>query len=116
MPIIPVYDLAIGNNNELVAGTYARGIYTYDLAQLENLESKDVVTNRIKIYPTIAESYITIDGLKVGDRLDVINSQGIIVMSHVIQSLKQNIKIDNLPQGQYYIRPAYGRAGRFIKI
>lgn len=116
MPIIPVYDLAIGNNNELVAGTYARGIYTYDLAQLENLESKDVVTNRIKIYPTIAESYITIDGLKVGERLDVINSQGIIVMSHVIQSLKQNIKIDNLPQGQYYIRPAYGRAGRFIKI
>ena len=116
MPIIPVYDLAIGNNNELVAGTFARGIYTYDLAQLENLDSKDIAVNRIHLYPTVAENQITLEGLEIGERVDIINTQGVIVKSDMVNSLKQVVNISNLSQGQYYMRPSYGRAGRFIKI
>ncbi len=116
MPIVPVYDLAIGNNNELVAGTFARGIYTYDLAQLENLASEEIAISRIHLYPTITESQFTIEGLEIGERVEIINSQGIIIMSDEIRSLKQNIDVSSLSQGQYYVRPAYGKANKFIKI
>jgi photosystem II stability/assembly factor-like uncharacterized protein len=116
MPIVPVYDLAIGNNNELIAGTFARGIYTYDLAQLENLASEDISISRIHLYPTITESQLTVEGLEIGERIEIINSQGIKMMSYVIRTLTQNIDISSLSQGHYYVRPSFGKASKFIKI
>ncbi|MFT6334204.1 MAG: photosystem II stability/assembly factor-like uncharacterized protein [Saprospiraceae bacterium] len=116
MPILPVYDLAIGNSNELVAGTFARGIYTYDLAQLENVSSEGITISRIHLYPTVTESQFTIEGLVIGDRVDVVSSQGQILKSDIIKSAKHNLDISNLPIGQYFVRPPFGKAGRVVKI
>lgn len=116
MPIVPVYDLAIGNKNELVAGTFARGIYTYDLAQLENVSSQEIANSRLHLYPTITESQFVVEGLDIGERVDIISSQGMIVRSEVIKSVKHNIDISTLSVGQYFIRPTYGKASRVIKI
>ena len=116
MPIMPVYDLAIGNNNELVAGTFARGIYTYDLAQLENVSNKEIATNRIHLYPTVTESQFTIEGLEIGERIDLISGQGAILKSEVIKSTKHIIDLSTLPVGQYFVRPSYGKASTVIKI
>lgn len=116
MPIMPVYDLAIGNNNELVAGTYARGIYTYDIAQLENVSSKDIAINRINVYPTITQSHFRIEGVEPGERIEILNSMGRVMKTVVIKSDKQAIDISSLHQGQYFVRPAFGKASVVIKM
>ena len=108
--------IVIGNNNELIAGTFARGIYTYDLAQLENVANDEIVINRIHLYPTVVESQFTIEGLEVGERVEVISSHGEILKSDVIKSAKHIIDISNFPIGQYFVRPSFGKASRVIKI
>ena len=64
MPIFPVFDMEITPDNKLVAGTFARGIYTFDLNQLEVTGTlNEVVKNVLKVYPTITDNYITIENL-----------------------------------------------------
>lgn len=116
MPIVPVYDLALGNNNELVAGTFARGIYTFDLAQLDNVSTTDFAKNRIKLYPTVTQDNFIIEGLEIGERVDIISKLGQVVLSYEIQSNKQKIDISNLESGQYFVRPSFGRASIVMKI
>lgn len=116
MPIVPVYDLALSNNNELIAGTFARGIYTYDITQLQDLNNDNEEVNRLKVYPTITQSEFTIEGLTIGVRFDILSVQGAIVKSKIVNSSKQKVNISGLPQGEYFIRPSYGRANRVIKI
>ncbi len=116
MPIIPVYDLAFSNDNKLVAGTFARGIYTFDLGQLQDVSSEEISKQRIKLYPTITQSEFTIEGLAVGERIDILSREGVFVRSETINSLNHIVDISDLPQGQYFIRPDYGSAGRVVKI
>jgi photosystem II stability/assembly factor-like uncharacterized protein len=73
MPIFPVFDLEITPDNKLVAGTFARGIYTFDLIQLVETSTKDISNeNTLNVYPTVAEDYITIEREGSAEMLDVI--------------------------------------------
>jgi len=78
MPIFPIFDLAI-TDEKLVAGSFARGIYTFDLSQLGELNNKEVVVqNDLEINPTISSNQIKIewkDGNK-SSKFEIISSTG----------------------------------------
>ena len=64
MPIIEVYDMVYNPvNNELVAGTFARGIQTFDLEQVNldnNPSNLDYIPEfAISLYPTVTTNQIT---------------------------------------------------------
>ena len=75
-----------------------------------------IANNRIHLYPTITADQFTIEGLEIGERVDLLDGQGMIIKSFIMTSVKQDINVSNLSQGQYYVRPTYGQASRFIKI
>jgi len=116
MPIIPVYDLAFGADNNLVAGTFARGIYHFDLGQLDNLSTNQLDVSRIKLFPTVTQDVFYIEGLEIGEEIDIISNQGQVVKSEIFRSDRQAIDISNLQSGNYFVRPAFGKASRVIKL
>ena len=63
MPYIPVYDMELNEkNNELIAGTFARSIQTFNLDRLtkQNVSVKENLANNYSIFPNPATQLVTI--------------------------------------------------------
>lgn len=63
MPIIEVYDMVYNPvNNELIAGTFARGIQSFDLSQIgldaDISNVNNIPTYEIKLFPSVSDSRI----------------------------------------------------------
>lgn len=90
MPFIPVYDLEYHpENNEIIAGTHARGIQTFPLDSAD-LEIEDPVATKpgieaelqVLVYPTLIREQVNIRFPAGGNRsydLFIYNQQGILV-------------------------------------
>lgn len=117
MPIFPIFDLAITPDDKLVAGSFARGIYTFDLGQLEELGSEDLVLQSdLRIFPTISNDQVTIEW-KEGNRkskIEIISSSGIKVFEGKHSNGGQ-FDIQSLEAGIYFVRSERG-VSNFIKI
>jgi hypothetical protein len=104
MPFIPVYDLEYNiANNQLVAGTFARGIQSFDLMQLGidiNTSAKEIKAKKWTVYPSITCDIIHIEG-NVKGNIDILDLHG-----RLIKSIKayNTIDLSNLSSGIYYLQ------------
>jgi len=116
MPIFPIFDMELAPDNILVAGSFARGIYTFDLGQLDELGSEDLVRqDALKIYPTITSESITIELEKSVTEIDV----KIIALNgtQVLESKYRNgglLDVSSLQAGTYFLK-AGESVGMFVK-
>lgn len=117
MPIFPIFDLAITPDNKLVAGSFARGIYTFDLGQLEQVGSKDVVQeNSLNIYPSLTDGLMMIEweGIQNNSEIKIFTSNG----TKVFESRLENgslLDIGFLQTGSYFLVKGES-VKRFVKI
>ncbi len=121
MPIITVYDLVINEeNNELVAGTFARSIMTYPLDSVLAMEDTIMVSNNnltelkksgIKIIPTIAthSTQVKIENIEYNRtaELVVVSIDGKLMYQASNLSgneITHDLDISNYPAGQYFVK------------
>ncbi len=105
MPIMPVYDLAYNTvTDELVAGSFARGIWSIPMADVESVDTEDRLADlAATIYPTLATDYITVEGKHRGYNYSIYTIDGKRTLTGNIQSGAQ-IDISGLSNGYYIMR------------
>lgn len=108
MPIIPVNDLKHHiANNELIAGTFARGIQTYPLDSLLqavdiNTSSVAVEKSEISLYPNPATTQIRVSGSKVNTRYRIVSNTGVEIQNGTVSN-ESIISVQDFQSGQYYL-------------
>lgn len=125
MPIIEVYDMVYNPvNNELVAGTFARGIQTFDLSQV-NLDAdisstNEIPTYAINVYPSVTDSRLTATWQDYGfDRYTIRSMNGRIIEKGEIVGTMLDLDVSYFQQGSYVITFESGfetHSKQFIKI
>jgi len=80
--------------------------------------SDNQLKNVIKIYPNPSKDFLTIElrNAVIGTPFDVIDLLGQVVFTGKLESDRTDISIQNLPNGLYLFRTAYGQATNFIKL
>lgn len=110
MPVIPVYDIVYNEDlNQVVAGTFARGIMSYDIDQLGlTVSSNDPLVENIsfKVYPTLADEYITIEFEETQSNLnmEILDFTGKIYLNKKLFANKSKIDVSTLSAGNYIAR------------
>src|SRR5690606_12648299 len=119
MPAIPVYDLEWNAaKNELVAGTFARSIMTYNLDKISGSvstkEPQQVVESKnthVKIHPNPARDFVevTIFNHEPGKKVELalVNAGGKLLKKEVLNSggeIKHRLNISGLSPGTYFVK------------
>jgi len=111
MPIIPVFDLVYDSlQRRLVAGTYARGMYSIAvdtlIPGLSTGINSPTTANEFLIYPNPANDYFYIEGNSIKSaQIEIINSVGKLVLTQqFLPSQKYRINIKDLKVGTYFVR------------
>lgn len=111
MPVIPVYDLEFNvARNELVAGTHARSIMSYNLdsilvmPEIINETSEVIQENKLTIFPSPAKDQISV-GFSTTQpvKLSIIDLKGNIIYQTKTWSGEQ-IEVSHLSAGLYFIQ------------
>lgn len=132
MPIISVYDLEWNEeNNELVAGTFARSIMSYPL---DSLFKDDVISSIadpildqvvVSVFPNPTQDWVTIklEGeLAERANIQILNAKGQLVQrldNQIISNEGVALNVSNLPKGNYYFKIVGGQvngAASFVKL
>ncbi len=135
LPYVPVYDLEYNPvRNELVAGTFARSIQSYNLDSLVvPQDSVIIATNEplskpqeLKVYPSPAKDVVSVklpDGMARKDYdLVLLDNSGRLMerrKAQLQQGKEERFEIDNLAVGQYVFKLKVGHQvfiGRFSKV
>ncbi len=125
MPIIEVYDMAYNPvNNELIAGTFARGIQSFDLSQigLDNDISSltDIPSHAIKLFPTVTNNTVHATWEDYGFQSYTITSlDGRIIEKGEINGVMLDLDVSYFATGSYIITFESGfgiLSKRFVKI
>jgi len=137
MPYVQVYDMAWNvERNELVAGTFARSIYSYPLDSLfveeEPVDSTTSVdgplvdqVSPVRVFPSPATSWITVafENIEPGKpyQIAIVDAQGRLVNlqeGSQQHSVQERVDISNLPSGWYTVKVKMRhlvKTGRFVK-
>jgi hypothetical protein len=112
MPIIPVFDIDYDESfDRIIAGTFARGILTFDLLQtnLQDVSStKDELINTIKVWPAVTNEVINLD---IKESYVIYNSSGIAVY----QGKEEKVNVGQYTPGIYYVASIEGMA-KFVVV
>ncbi|MDF1694806.1 MAG: T9SS type A sorting domain-containing protein [Saprospiraceae bacterium] len=117
MPIFPTFDLAVTPDNLLVAGSFARGIFTFDLSQLDQTSVEEVeLNNSLKIYPSVTDSYLTVEDENASKQMKVrIFSLDGTMKMETMQNNRSQVNVSRLSAGSYILTS--GTSSKiFIKI
>jgi photosystem II stability/assembly factor-like uncharacterized protein len=122
LPNVPVVDLRFhGPSRTLVAATYGRSMYTFNVDQLLSVNTLYINIKDIKIFPNPASSDLIFDFCFIQD--DVIysivdlNGKGIMYGSLNSVQVHHRIDVSELPSGSYIIKIVDGDqlvTGKFI--
>ena len=118
-PFIQCLDLEYNDiNNQLIVGTYGKGLRTFDLIQLAPIATSSLnVTKIISIAPNIATDKINIIAQGKYDQLSIIDANGKLIQS--IRNDETEINISYLANGTYFIQVRDGekiQVEKFIKM
>lgn len=111
MPIIPVLDIEIDTvNHVLVAGSFARGIYTFPIDSLftwpvEEVEEEpinvlELETEELQFYPNPTNALLTIEG-QSGAVLTIYDMNGRIALQSTLTNQRQQHDVGRLKSGKY---------------
>ncbi len=108
MPIIPIWDLAYNiQKNELVAGSFARGILSFDLEQVDLEEAvftKQEITNHFIIYPSISQDKVHFKNMPDNvHRIQLLSKNGSSIEQN-IHVTTNSLDITTLPSGHYFVQ------------
>ncbi len=111
MPIIPVFDLVYDSlKRRLVAGTYARGMYSISvdsiIPNLWNSINSPSNENDLSIYPNPAKDYLFVETSSLQNaQIEIFDAIGKrISKQQFLQSNKYRVNLQGLKKGIYYIR------------
>ena len=111
MPIIPVFDLVYDSlQRRLVAGTYARGMYSISvdtiIPGLWNSINNPSNENNLSIYPNPTKDYLFIETSSLQNaQIEIFNATGKqISKQQFSQSNKYRVNLQELKTGIYFIR------------
>ncbi len=111
MPIIPVYDLETDRvNNKLLAGTFARSLMSFNIAELVATANIEIV-QKMTVFPNPATSVLNLKNASDFNSIDIFDITGKLVFSS--KTSVETINIQNLHAGAYLIR-AYGQNKQFV--
>jgi hypothetical protein len=118
MPIIPVYDIALGaNGNRLIAGTFARSIMTIDIAAVITGINENALSATISCFPNPATDHVVIS-TPAGELVVVYDLNGAVVQEFRAQESSTKINVANYRSGVYVVTINDGKSRkttRFIK-
>ena len=123
MPIMPVYDMEIDTvMNRLVAGTHARGIWTFPMDSVRTSLITEVPAeldnaSDLSVYPSPAVEQITVE-MEDSFRGEILDLSGKVMHQFDAESGKVVIKVNEWPAGVYLVRAqnnAQPIVKRFIK-
>ena len=107
LPYIPVYDIEYSEaNHELIVGTFARSIQTFNLNKLTNdvVANKKHVISSVKIYPNPTSDIINVENTEHKiNQFKIFNVNGEIQKQGIIVGSKFQICVENLISGNYII-------------
>ena len=119
LPFLTVCELAIDfENKKLIAGTFSRSMWSYDISWLDDLTDIDhssVVDDTIEeivLYPNPFVNEIRISGNPNGDSFYLYNIQGDLVYESVFQTNK--FDVSQLAKGVYLYKMG-GQSGKIVK-
>lgn len=104
MPLIVVADLEYNpNTKQLIAGTYARGIFTYDITGLLSTVGKNELyknTFQLNLYPSPASSTLNVTGADEDTFIQLTDLNGKVLVKQKETLFDVNV----LPSGIYFIK------------
>lgn len=111
MPTIPVFDIEVDTAlNTLVAGTFARGIWTfptdsiYTITEVEDPDSTDNVLEAVfqdlRVFPNPAEDVVSIQA-PVGSLVQLFTMQGQLILEEKILTPQLQLPLSALKSGKY---------------
>lgn len=109
MSNVKVTDLDLRNDNTVFAATYGRGIFS-GIFTAAPLSTKDnsLISNAIKVYPTISKGEITITSSKnFGEtklNLFDITGKNVFSTSITLDNTELKINLGNLSSGNYFLK------------
>jgi hypothetical protein len=109
MPIIEVYDMVYNPvNNELVAGTFARGIQTFDLEQVNLDNNPSTLDNipefAISLYPTVTTNQITAKWSDCGfEKYFISSTNGRLIEKGQVVGDMLTLDVSYLSSGSYVL-------------
>lgn len=123
LPNVPIVDLRLHQpTHTLVAATYGRSMYSFDLDQLVGIGDRKMnVYGTLSLYPVPATHYICLEDFRVNTPTEyaIYNATGHALKSGTINSGEPGIKIQigDLKPGIYILRvfDEMIRSGKFIK-
>jgi len=111
MPLIPVYDLALTEDKRgIIAGTYARGIQSFDLDQIGLISNATVEltpTKKFTLFPTIGQDIFYIQAQEAPSRgveFFIFDQVGKMVYNGALRIQKAEIRLGNLQPGMYFLK------------
>lgn len=123
MPLIPVFDLTYNDKkNQLVAGTHARSIMTFDLINI-GVDTKTIIKtndlwaeNKVKLYPTVISNMFNIfsESIDIQD-ITIFNQAGQVVFQQAVNQLNAQAEVPNLSTGIYYVNVQLSNKQRLVK-
>ncbi len=123
LPNVPVVDLDFHQpTRTLVAATYGRSMYTFNVDQLVSVEQLDINKKEINIYPNPVDRSLTFEyDLKRSEALfSIIDLKGMEILNGRLNSGEKTHRIDvgGLLRGKYLLKINYGNqaiTGKFVK-
>ncbi|MBA3649121.1 MAG: T9SS type A sorting domain-containing protein [Chitinophagales bacterium] len=123
MPFIPVYDIEFNlSNNKVIAGTFARSIWTIDAETEVGIASVDKSLKAMSIFPNPASNVITIDlEENSANKISFYDAAGQLMLPERVGSSAGlvSFSLKDFMPGIYYIHILSGKENvvqKFVKV
>lgn len=123
MPVMAVYDIELNPvTNRLLAGTFARSIWTIDISNLTGIDEQEEYHSQVQAYPNPATDILMMELNSTGkSTLHIYDSKGVVVLTRedCLPHSRLEIPLQGFSAGIYYYKlNGQDRAytGKFVKM
>ena len=119
LPLVTISDMEIDYvNQKLIAGTFSRSMFSYDISWIDNLgtDFTGVQTNKqveLNVYPNPVVNQLIIKTSEKGN-FNLYNANGKLVMNKTISNNITELNVSQLPKGVYFYQLNNAK-GKLIK-
>ncbi len=99
-------DVTIVYKGNSLSSVYGGPVVNFEYS-MNQASIDDIAENAVVAYPTVASSVVSISGLTIGEQITVVSGTGKIVLSQQVDSDVEQLQIDGLVAGTYYVMVYY---------